>query len=164
MTSRIYLFIFNKFIYLLYFWLCWVFIAADRPPPAAESRGHSSLWCADLPPLWPLLLRSTGSRCAGFSCCSMWAQQLWLTGSRAQAQQLWRTGLAAHSMWDFPEPGLEPVSPALVDGLSTTAPPGKPKMIFLKNQYFCEKAKVYNDSQKEQIKWGRLREISLEFQ
>ena len=33
--------------------------------------------------------------CAGFSRCGAWTQQLWLTGSRAQAQQLWRTGLVA---------------------------------------------------------------------
>ena len=30
-------------------------------------------------------------------------------------------------MWDFPRPGLEPVSPALAGRFSTTAPPGKPK-------------------------------------
>ena len=48
------------------------------------------------------------SRCSGFSCCGARAlgtrasvvvarelQQLWLTGSRAQAQQLWCTGLVA---------------------------------------------------------------------
>ena len=29
-------------------------------------------------------------------------------------------------MWDLPRPGLEPVSPALADRFSTTAPPGKP--------------------------------------
>ena len=29
-------------------------------------------------------------------------------------------------MWDLPGPGLEPVSPALVGGFSTTAPPEKP--------------------------------------
>ena len=28
-------------------------------------------------------------------------------------------------MWDLPEPGLEPVSPALAGGFLTTAPPGK---------------------------------------
>ena len=32
-------------------------------------------------------------------------------------------------MWDLPRPGLEPVSPALADRFSTTAPPGKPYMI-----------------------------------
>ena len=48
------------------------------------------------------------SHCGGFSCCTTWAlgtqasvvvalglQQLWLTGSRAQAQQLWCMGLVA---------------------------------------------------------------------
>ena len=29
------------------------------------------------------------------SCCSTWAQQLWIAGSRAQAQQLWGTGSVA---------------------------------------------------------------------
>ena len=33
-------------------------------------------------------------------------------------------------MWDLPRPGLEPVSPALAGGFSTTAPPGKPKNFF----------------------------------
>ena len=31
-----------------------------------------------------------------------------------------------HGMWDLPRPGLEPVSPALAGGFTTTAPPGKP--------------------------------------
>ena len=31
-------------------------------------------------------------------------------------------------MWDLPRPGLEPVSPALAGRLSTTAPPGKPRV------------------------------------
>ena len=38
-------------------------------------------------------------------------------GSRAQLLR---------GMWDPPRPGLEPVSPALAGGFSTTAPPGKP--------------------------------------
>ena len=36
-------------------------------------------------------------------------------------------------MWDLPRPGLEPVSPALAGGLSTTAPPGKPHSFLLMN-------------------------------
>ena len=39
-------------------------------------------------------------------------------GSRAQLLR---------GMWDFPRPGLEPVSPALAGRFSTTAPPGKPR-------------------------------------
>ena len=45
-------------------------------------------------------------------------------------------------MWDPPRPGLEPVSPALAGGLSTTAPPGKPpngnlRAIFLLRHRCC---------------------------
>ena len=43
-------------------------------------------------------------------------------GSRAQLLR---------GMWDLPRPGLEPVSPALAGGFSTTAPPGKPQDTFL---------------------------------
>ena len=38
-------------------------------------------------------------------------------------------------MWDPPRPGLEPMSPALAGGLSTTAPPGKPSISFLRGDY-----------------------------
>ena len=33
-------------------------------------------------------------------------------------------------MWDLPGPGLEPVSPALAGGFLTTAPPGRPLLLF----------------------------------
>ena len=42
-------------------------------------------------------------------------------GSRAQLLR---------GMWDLPRPGLEPVSPALAGGVSTTVPPGKPLSFF----------------------------------
>ena len=70
-TVFIYLFIFiNLFIY---FWLRWVFIARGLSPVAA-SGGYSSLPCAGFSLRWLLLLRSTGSRHAGFSSCGTWAQ------------------------------------------------------------------------------------------
>ena len=50
---------------LLFFWLCWVFVSVRGLSPVAVSGGHSSWWCADLSLSWPLLLQSTGSRCAG---------------------------------------------------------------------------------------------------
>ena len=58
------------------------------------------------------LLRSTGSRRAGFSSC----------GARASV-------VVAHglSCCDLPGSGLKPVSPALAGGFLTTAPPGKPR-------------------------------------
>ncbi|KAJ8796348.1 hypothetical protein J1605_002232 [Eschrichtius robustus] len=43
-------------------------------------------------------------------------------------------------MWDLPRPGLEPVSPALAGGFSTTAPPGKPHL-----EQFCVKAAAAHD-------------------
>ena len=86
----------NLFILLfVYFWLRWVFVAMCGLSLVAASGGYSSLWCVGFSLQWLLLLQSTGSRCAGFSSCGTWAQQLWLVGFRAQAQQLWRTGLVA---------------------------------------------------------------------
>ena len=49
---------------------------------------------------------------AGISSCGPWAQLL-------------------RAMWDLPGPGLKPVSPALAGGFLTTAPPGKPKSLYL---------------------------------
>ena len=51
----------------LFFWLCWVFVAAHRLSLVAASGGYSSLWCAGFSLWWLLLLRSTGSRHASFS-------------------------------------------------------------------------------------------------
>ena len=42
-------------------------------------------------------------------------------------QYLQRTGLVALRLWDLPRPGIEPLSPTLAGGLSTTEPPGKPQ-------------------------------------
>ena len=88
-----------KFIYLFfnlfYFWLRQVFVAARGLSLAAASGGYSSLQCASFSLWWLLLLRSTGSRHAGFSSCGTRAQQLWLVGSRVQAQQLWLMCLVA---------------------------------------------------------------------
>ena len=48
-------------------------------------------------------------------------------GSRAQLLR---------GMWDLPRPGLEPVSPALAGRLSTTAPPGKPRLCSFLSLHF----------------------------
>ena len=53
---------------------------------------------------------------------------------RLQTRRLSNCGSRAQSlrgMWDLPRPGPEPVSPALADRLSTTAPPGKPQDLFI---------------------------------
>ena len=93
-----YKYISNEFFfknYVIYFWLHWVFVAAHRLSLLEVSGVYSSLQCTGFSLWWLLLLPSTDSRCAGFSSCGTWAQQLWLVGSRAQAQQLWRMGLVA---------------------------------------------------------------------
>ena len=92
--------------------------------PVSVSRGYSSLWFVGFSRWW-CLLWSTGSGRVGFSNCSTWAQQLRLPGSGAQAQQLWRTGSAAHSTWDLPRPGVEPVSPALAGRFLSALPSGE---------------------------------------
>ena len=85
----------------------------------AASRGHSSLRCAGLSLSWPL-----------FAEHRLQTRRLSNCGSRAQL---------LHGMWDLPRPGLEPVSPALAGGFSTTAPPGKPSKFFINLFifYFC---------------------------
>ena len=55
---------------LVFFWLHWVFTAARGLSLVAASGGYSSLQCAGFSLWWLLLLRSTGSRHAGFSSCS----------------------------------------------------------------------------------------------
>ena len=48
-------------------------------------------------------------------------------------------------MWDPPRPGLEPVSPALAGGFSTTAPPGKPETHFLNADSQAVSTDLYSD-------------------
>ena len=86
-AKRFTFFLSNLFIYLfIYFWLSWVFIAARGLSLVVASGGYSLLQCVGFSLQWLLLLRSTGSRRMGFSSCGTRAQQLWLTGSRAQVQ------------------------------------------------------------------------------
>ena len=92
---HVFLFLYINLFICFYFWLYGVFIAVRRLSLVVVSRGYCSLQCMGFSLSWLLLLQSMGSRCTGFSSCGTWAQQLWLTGSSAQAQQLWRTGLVA---------------------------------------------------------------------
>ena len=58
-------FFFNLHYLFIYFWLCWVFVCVRGLSVVAASGGHSSSRCTGLSLSRPLLLRSTGSRCAG---------------------------------------------------------------------------------------------------
>ena len=117
----IYLFIYlNLFMYFLAalgLRCCmWAFLVA-------VSGGYSLLWCTGFLLWWLLLLRSTGSRCMGFSSCGSWALERRLSSCGTWAYLL-------HSMWDLPGPGLKPVSPALAGGFLATVPPGKSLSVF----------------------------------
>ena len=80
---------------MFYFWLHWVFTAANG--------SYSSLWCVGFSLRWLLLLRSTGSRC---------------TGSVVVVHGL----SCSAACGNLPRPGLGPVSPALAGRFLTTAP------------------------------------------
>ena len=67
-------FFINLFIFILFFWLCWVFIAVRGLSLVATSGGYSSLQCAGFSLQWLLLLQSVGSGRMGFSSCGAWAE------------------------------------------------------------------------------------------
>ena len=58
-------------------------------------------------------------------------------GSQAlsRPQELWRTSLLALRHGDLPRPGIEPMSPALAGGFTTTEPLGKPEQQSLRNDF-----------------------------
>ena len=79
------------------------------------------------------------SHCGGVSCCGaqLWGARVSLVvacglGSydfQALDHRLSSCGARAlllHSMWDLPDPGIEPLSRASAGGFFTTEPPGKP--------------------------------------
>ena len=53
------------YLFIIYLWLCWIFVSVRGLSPVAASGGHSSSRCAGLSLSRPLLLWSTGSRRAG---------------------------------------------------------------------------------------------------
>ena len=88
-TSLLFYFIGSFFILFYFIFGCaGSSLLRARLSLVAASRGYSSLPCTGFSLKWLLLLRSSGSRCVGFSSC----------GSRALERRLssWqRTGLAA---------------------------------------------------------------------
>ena len=69
----------------IYLWLHWVFVTERGLSLVAVSRGYSSLWCVGFSLWWLLLLRSTGSRRAGFSSCGSQALERRLSSCGARA-------------------------------------------------------------------------------
>ena len=103
--------------------LCWVFVSVRGLSLVVASGGHSSSRCGG----------HSSSRCAGLSLSRPLVAE-----HRLQTPRLSNCGSRAellHGMWDLPRPGLEPVSPTLAGRFSTTAPPGKPHVCFLKFEW-----------------------------
>ena len=99
----------NILLTFFFFWLRWVFIAAHGLSLVAVSKGYASLRCVGFSLQWLLLLRSTGSRHAGFSSCGTRAQYLRLTGSRAQGSVVVAHGLSCSATCGiFPDQGSNP--------------------------------------------------------
>ena len=68
----------------------------------------------------------------GLSSCGWWAVERRLSSCGTRAQLL-------HGMWDLPGPELEPVSPALVGGFLSTAPPGNSLSYCFVEAFFISK-------------------------
>ena len=75
------IFFFKKFIVFIYLFLAALGLCCCTRA-FSSCGGYSLLWCMGFSSRWLLLLRSTGSRCVGFSSCGSRAQELWLAGSR----------------------------------------------------------------------------------
>ena len=94
-------------LFIIYFWLCWVFVSVRGLSLVVASGGHSSSRCTSLSLSWPLLLRSTGSRRAGSLVVAH--------GPSCSAA----CGI-------FPDQGLNPCSLHWQADSQPLAPPGKP--------------------------------------
>ena len=134
LVNTLLLFIVSKtlsgFCLFVFLWLCWVLVAVmgvlslQWVGATLQVRGMSfSLW--RLPLLW-----STGCRACGFSSCSSWALESRLSNCGAQGQWI----QLPYSMWNFPRPGIEPMSPVLAGRFLTTGPPGKSFKSFISHE------------------------------
>ena len=122
------LFFWNNFIY---FWLCWVIIAAWAFSLVVASGGYPIVVVCGLLIEVASLVAEHGLQGAqaslvvshGLSSCDSWALEHRLSSGGTQAQLLC-------DMWDLPGSGTEPMSLALAGRLFTTEPPGKPQECF----------------------------------
>ena len=98
---------------ILYFWLCWVFVAVLE---LLSRFGEKELLSShDLKP----------PHCGDFSCCRAWAlRQLGFSSCGVLAYLL-------RSMCYVPGPGIESVSPALQGRFLSTGPPRKPPCFYV---------------------------------
>lgn len=77
-------------------------------------------------------MQSTGSRCAGFRGCTVWAQWLWLTALDDQLHSCGTRASLPRGMWDLPRLGIKS---ALARGFFITGPPEKSQCGVFFNQF-----------------------------
>ena len=114
--SFFFFFLRNSFIFIIYLFIYFLAVLGLR----FCARAFSS--CGKR---GPLLIAVRGPLTVAASLVAehrLQTRRLSNCGSRAQPLR---------GMWDLPRPGLEPASPALASGLSTTAPPGEPFLVNL---------------------------------
>ena len=109
-----------------YFWLHWVFFAA---------QAFLWLWWtgATLHAMHDLLI-VVASLGAEHGLSGICASELWHLGSVAAAPRFHGCGIwveLLHGMWDLPRPWIKLLSSALAIRFFTTEPPGKPKKTFV---------------------------------
>ena len=115
--------------------------SVDRTPPPQQLTLKLALACSPLSYVYTLLHRSIQRSSHIFFFIFFFAVcgPLTVVASPVAKHRLRTRRPSSHGsraqplrgMWDLPGPGHEPVSPASAGGLSTTAPPGKPRNTFL---------------------------------
>ena len=93
----------------------------------------------------PAVVQVSAAVAQGLSSCSLWALELGL--SIYAIYFLWLRELVAQCMWNLPQPGIKPASPALAGGCLTTGPPAKSYKLF-----FC----LFLSKKINQCKNGRM--------
>ena len=114
--------------FFFFFWLCWVIAAAQAFLQLQETGGYSlvavcGLLTAMASPVVEFGLQGIQASvvvACGLRSCVSPALEHRLNSCGAGAQLL-------SGMWDLPQPGVKPVSPALAGRFFTTEPPGKPQ-------------------------------------
>ena len=104
---------FILYILFIYFWLCWVFVAAQGLCLVAASGGYSPAAACRL---LILVASPVAEQSLGFSGCGSWALEHSLSSCGTWASLFC-------NMWDLPGSGIKPMSPAWAGFLTREAPP-----------------------------------------
>ena len=109
----------------------WVFAAACGLSLAVANGGYSSLKYGGLQ--WLLLLQSMGFRVCGLSSYGTQAQSF-------------------HGMWNFPGPGIKPMSPTVAGRFFSTVPPVQ-HIFHSSRRQQSENREVFVNNVSVQYKW-----------